>query len=214
MKIQYLGHSSFILKGKQGSVVTDPYDSAMVGVKFPSVEADIVTVSHQHADHNQSQLIGGEKIVFDFPGEYERKGIRVFGYQTYHDAQNGSERGENIMFKIIIDDVVVLHCGDLGHVPADDLIEQVKDSNVVLVPVGGFFTIGPKEAVELVKLLNPEVVIPMHFNHPKVKQDAFGQLAPVSEFLKLMGKEGLAAVSKFEVTVDSLPDKEVVLLDC
>ncbi len=212
MKIHYLGHSSFLIKGKNATVVTDPFKSEMVGIKFPTTEADIVTVSHQHEDHNQVAAVTGDKIVFDFPGEYERKGVRLMGYQTYHDDELGKARGENIMFKIIIDGIVILHCGDLGHMLSDDVIEQVKDTNVLLLPVGGHFTLDPKQAQELYKAINPEVVIPMHFNDPKMNQEAFGNLAPAQEFLKLIGKEGVTPVSKLDVTVDTLPEKEAVLL--
>src|SRR3989304_8356269 len=183
MKIQCLGHSSFLVKGKNGSLVFDPFEPKDVGIKFPKVEADVVTVSHQHSDHNNSAGVGGEKIVFDFPGEYEHKGIRVFGYQTYHDGTNGSERGENIVFKVLLEGITITHCGDLGHLPNEELIEALKDTDILMVPVGGFYTIGPKEAVKLVNLLNPEIIIPMHFGDARLNQAAFKELQPVKEFL-------------------------------
>lgn len=213
MKIQYLGHASFLLKNRAGSVVTDPFDPTMVGIKFPKVEADIVTISHQHQDHNRSDLVGGQPVVFDFPGDYERKRVRVFGYQSYHDGQKGSIRGENIIFKIIIDNIVVLHCGDLGHLLDEETLEKVKDTNVLLVPVGGFYTISAKEAVELAEMIGPEIIVPMHFNHPKLNQQTFGKLSGVEEFLKLMGKETLQPVKRLEITSETLPEKEVVLLE-
>lgn len=213
MKIQCLGHSSFYVKGKNGSVVFDPFDPKDVGIRFPKVDADVVTVSHQHPDHNNSAGVGGEdKIVFDFPGEYEHKGIRVFGYQTFHDATNGSERGENIVFKVLLEGITITHCGDLGHLPNEELVEALKDTDVLMVPVGGFYTIGPKEAAKLVELIKPEIIIPMHYNDPRLNQEVFKEVQPVKEFLSLMGLESLAPVDKLEVKSDSLPEKEVVLL--
>ncbi len=213
MKIQYLGHAAFLLKNKLGSVLTDPFDPTMVGLKFPKVEADIVTVSHQHQDHNRADLVGGQPVVFDFPGDYERKGIRLFGYQTYHDSEKGRARGENIMFKIVIDNIVVLHCGDLGHLLDEETLEKVKDTDVLLVPVGGFYTISAKEAVELTEQINPEIIVPMHFNHPRLNQQTFGKLSAVDEFLKLMGKEKLQPLKRLDITPEALPEKEVVLLE-
>ena len=103
MEITYLGHSSFRIKGKVATIVTDPYDSKTVGLKFPKVDADIVTISHQHDDHNQAVLIDGNPKVVNNPGEYEIKGISIFGIPTYHDAKQGEERGSNTVFVISID---------------------------------------------------------------------------------------------------------------
>ncbi|MFA6005992.1 MAG: MBL fold metallo-hydrolase [Patescibacteria group bacterium] len=213
MKIQYLGHSSFLIKSKNGTVVTDPFEPKDVGLKFPKVEADLVTVSHQHLDHNNVAVVGGEgKLVFDFPGEYEHKGIRVFGYATSHDDKNGADRGENIIFKILLEGITITHCGDLGHIPNEEIMESLKDTDVLMLPVGGFYTIGPKEAMKIVNLINPEIIIPMHFNDPRLNQEAFKDLLPVKEFLTLMGVESLQPVDKLELKSDTLPEKEVVLL--
>lgn len=212
MKIEYLGRSSFLLKGKEMTVLTDPYDSDFVGFKFPKVEPQIITVSHSHKDHNAVSQITSEKMVFDFPGEYENKGVRIYGYQTYHDKTNGTEKGENIIFKIIIDGVVILHCGDLGHIPDDSLIEQIKDTDVLLVPTGGKYTISAKEAAKLTEIIKPEVVIPMHFSEPKLSTELANGLSPATDFLKILGKENLVPVTKYSITADNLPEKEVILM--
>lgn len=204
MKIQYCGLSSFVIKTKNADVVTDPFDAKTVGFKFPSLEADIVTVSHQHADHNNSSAVAGENIVFDFPGEYERKGVRVIGYQN---------RGENIVFKIIADGITIVHAGDLGHVPDDELMENMKDADILFIPVGGFYTISAKQAAQITDVIKPEIVIPMHFNEAKLNQEVFGKLEDVTEFLTLVGKKGLAPVSKLDIFVDKLPEREVVLME-
>ncbi|MEK9179436.1 MAG: MBL fold metallo-hydrolase [Patescibacteria group bacterium] len=213
MKIKYCGHSSFLIQTKNADIVTDPFDTKMLGIKFPSVEASIVTVSHQHPDHNQTDAVGGEKVVFDFPGEYERKGVRIIGYQSFHDDAKGKERGENIIFKIIADGITIVHLGDLGHIPDDELMENIKDADILLIPVGGFYTIDAKTAVKIADIIKPEILIPMHFNDPKLNQEAFGKLLGVDEFLSLVGKKDLAPVSKLDISVEKLPEREVVLLD-
>ena len=99
MDIKYLGHASFFIKSKEAKLVTDPFDPQMVGLKFPKIEADIVTVSHHHKDHDQAQLVSESPLVIDSPGEYEKKGLRVFGYKTYHDKKKGLERGANTVVR-------------------------------------------------------------------------------------------------------------------
>ncbi|NTU74485.1 MBL fold metallo-hydrolase, partial [Candidatus Roizmanbacteria bacterium] len=97
MDIKYLGHSSFFIKSKDARIVTDPYESAFVGIKFPKVEADIITISHHHKDHDEAAQIGGNPLILDWPGEFEKMGVRVFGYLSHHDKVQGAERGENVM---------------------------------------------------------------------------------------------------------------------
>ena len=160
MEIKYLGHSSFLIKTNDARIVTDPYDSKMVGLKLPKMEADIVTVSHGHKDHNQSEQVEGTPKVFDWPGQFETKGVRVWGFRTYHDKKEGAERGENVMFKFESEGISILHCGDLGAVPPDTFLDEVGDVDVLLVPVGNKYTISPDEAIERIKKVEPEIVVP------------------------------------------------------
>ena len=189
MEIKYLGHASFLIKTKTARIVTDPYDSQMVGLKFPKVEAEIVTVSHQHQDHNQVDLVGGNPTVFDWPGEFEKMGVRIFGFKTYHDKEKGAKRGENIIFKIEAEGISVVHCGDLGLVPDDDFLDRLGNVDILFLPVGGFYTIDASEAYQLVKKIEPRVIIPMHYNHSKLNQQVFASLTPVEEFTKKFGIE-------------------------
>jgi len=213
MKIQYLGHSCFEIKNREVSVITDPYDTKMVGLKFPKTEADIVTVSHQHPDHNFVAGVGVSPVVFDYPGDYEAKGVKIFGFQSWHDKSQGSERGENIIFKIIMDGIIVTHLGDLGEMPSRELLDELEDTDILLVPVGGTFTINTAEAAEVVKTIKPAVTIPMHYQVSNLNPEQFGSLTGVEEFLKLMGKEGLTPITKFEAkSEEELPENEVVLL--
>ena len=167
MEIKYLGHSSFLIKTKTAKIVTDPFDPEMVGLKFSKTEADIVTISHGHKDHNQFKNVSGingvSPLMIDMPGEFEKMGIRIFGFQTFHDKTNGSERGENIMYKFESEGMSLLHCGDLGMIPEESFLETIGEVDVLLVPVGGFYTIDSDEAVSLVKKIEPSIVIPMHY---------------------------------------------------
>lgn len=189
MDIKYIGHASFVIKTKAATVVTDPFDGKMVGIKYPKTEADIVTLSHKHPDHGEASQIGGSPLIIDWPGEFEKQGVRITGYPTFHDKTQGSERGENIMFKIEAEGLSLLHCGDLGHIPAENFLEEIGEVDVLFVPVGGFYTIDAKEAVELVRKLEPSIVIPMHFNKPELNQETFGKLLTVDEFIKNIGSE-------------------------
>ncbi len=194
MEIKYLGHASFLIKTKTAKVVTDPFDSEMVGMKFPKVEADIVTISHHHRDHDQADLIpmpptGAPPLIIDMAGEFENRGVRIFGYKSFHDDKNGSERGENILYKFEAEGISILHCGDLGFIPDDSFLDSIGDVDILLVPTGGFFTVDSSQAAELVKKIEPSIVIPMHFNQPKLNQKNFGQLEKVEEFTKKFGLE-------------------------
>jgi len=213
MEIKYLGHSSFLIKTKTAKIVTDPFDPQMVGLKFPKVEADIVTISHQHQDHNRSDLVLGSPTVFDWPGEFEKMGIRIFGFKTYHDKEKGAKRGENIVFKIESEGISLVHCGDLGLVPDDDFLDRLGNVDILLVPVGGFYTIDPSEAYQLVKKIEPAIVIPMHYNNPKLNQEVFGSLSSVEEFTKKFGIEKPEFLTKFNYKKEEESEMKIVVLE-
>jgi L-ascorbate metabolism protein UlaG (beta-lactamase superfamily) len=209
MEISYLGHSSFRIKTKTGTVVTDPFSSEMVGFKFPRVEADIVTVSHQHKDHNLVEAVDGEPLVISLPGEYEIKGISIFGYSSFHDESQGAERGENTIFVIEAEGLRVCHLGDLGALPPAKVMEEIIGVDVLMVPVGGKYTLGPKEAIEAVNQIEPSIVLPMHF-----KAGAMTDLADLEAFLSEMGAEKAEKLDKLSVTKDKLSEEtKVVVLE-
>ena len=219
MEIKYFGHSSFLIKTKTAKVVTDPYDSEMVGLKFPKTEADIVTVSHQHKDHNNTKAVQSpdsniQPLIIDMPGEFEKMGARIFGFQSYHDKTKGTERGENILYKIEAEGISVLHCGDLGVIPEESFLEAIGDIDILMVPVGGFYTIDSDEAVQLVKKIEPAIVIPMHYNSNKLNQKNFDQLTSVSEFTKKFGIENLAPIPKLVYKKEEIEQEmKVVVLE-
>jgi len=208
MDITYLGHSSFKLKGKEASVITDPYSNE-TGLKYPKVEADIVTISHEHTDHNNFKAVGGEPKIINGAGEYEIGGVSIFGVPSYHDEKGGEERGRNTIYVINVDGVNVCHLGDLGHKLTAEELEEIGTVDVLLIPVGGVFTIDAAGAVEVVSQLEPSIVIPMHYKTEGLKYE----LGPVEDFLKEIGTEPLKD-SKLTVTPATLPEAmQVVLLE-
>jgi len=218
MDITYLGHSCFKLRSAGASVVTDPY-SSKIGLTMPKVSADVVTVSHGHDDHNNVGAVTGtarrdKPFVIDAPGEYEIGGISVFGVDTFHDNEEGAKRGKNTVFSILIDGVSVVHLGDLGHELTDRQIGEINGVDVLLVPVGGFYTIGPVEAARVVGDLEPSILIPMHFKTDKHNPETFEKLVGVDEFLKELGVDQVERTDKLTVTKLSLPEEmKVVVLE-
>lgn len=216
MIITYNGHSSFKLRGKAGTVITDPFDSS-VGFEFPNVSGDVVTISHDHQDHNRADLVSGtarrnNPFVVDTPGEYEVEDISIFGIRAYHDAEKGKERGPNYIFTSFLDDLRVCHLGDLGHELTPEIVDEIGLVDILLCPVGGVYTIGPKEAVKVIKALEPSFVIPMHYRTALHDKKTFGELATVDDFLNEYGVE-IEAEEKLNVTPSKLPEEtEIVVL--
>lgn len=216
MDIHYLGHSSFKIKASAGTVVTDPYDS-YVGFSMPTASADIITVSHQHQDHNAVGQVKGtarrdKPFVIDKPGEYEVGGISVFGVPTFHDGSQGAERGTNIISTIVMDGIKVCHLGDLGHELTQEHLAEIGSIDVLLVPVGGIFTIDPQRAVKTIHMMEPSYVVPMHYKTLEHDATIFADLATLEDFLKAYGTE-TKPVAKLSVESTRLPDEtELVVL--
>jgi L-ascorbate metabolism protein UlaG (beta-lactamase superfamily) len=214
MEISYLGHSSFKLKGKSVILVTDPFDPDMVGLKFPKIECYAVTVSHLHQDHDYLKNLEGTPLVISGPGEYEIKGTKIIGIASYHDRLEGKERGLNTIYRIEMDGISLVHLGDLGHKLDDRLKEVIDGVDVLMIPAGGFYTISPVEASEIISQLEPKVVIPMHFNRKELDQKNFGKLSDVSVLLREMGKENVKPIPKLVVSKDKLlTEMTVVVLE-
>lgn len=213
MQITYLGHSAFKLKGSSGTVVTDPYHSS-VGFEFPRVTADLVTVSHDHQDHNAAENVmpsaKREKIfLVSQAGEYEVSGISVFGVVTYHDVDEGVSRGINNVFTILLDGLRICHLGDLGHELTAKQADAIGNVDVLLCPVGGVYTIDPVQAVKTIRQLEPSIIIPMHYKTAVHDAKTFGELAGVDDFLKAYGVE-TQPVANLEVVATRLPEETEV----
>jgi L-ascorbate metabolism protein UlaG (beta-lactamase superfamily) len=143
-------------------ILTDPYDPS-IGKELEPVEADIVTISHEHHDHSYLHAIKNKPEIVNKVGEFNINGIRIRGFLTKHDDKDGALRGENRMYLFYIDGMRVLHAGDLGAIPPQSTLNDIGEIDVLLVPIGGTYTINSLQALELANLLKPKVVIPMHY---------------------------------------------------
>jgi L-ascorbate metabolism protein UlaG (beta-lactamase superfamily) len=214
--VQYLGHSCFRLRGRDGIVICDPY-SRSIGLDIGRPSAHIVTVSHDHPDHNYTAGVKPmrERIfVIDGPGEYEVSGVLITGVSTAHDKSKGAERGFNTVFVIHLDDVVFCHLGDLGHELTQGQIEEIGDVDVLFVPVGGGETIGPAEATNVISQIEPKIVVPMHYATAQLSFEY--DLAPIEKFAHERGLKEIALEDKLSVTATNLPpegeDTRVVIM--
>jgi L-ascorbate metabolism protein UlaG (beta-lactamase superfamily) len=163
MKIQWFGQACFRLTAENGAkIVMDPYAN-MLGYKLPAIDANIVTTSHDHSDHNNVGAIKGDFMHFKDPGVFSQAGIGIKGVQTFHDNVSGGKRGKNIVYKFSIDGLNVCHCGDLGHLLSLEQINEIGKVDILLLPIGGRATLDAGGAAEVMKQLNPAVVIPMHY---------------------------------------------------
>lgn len=179
LRIRWLGHACFLITTPQGTrIVTDPFDET-VGYRVPDVETDIVTISHDHFDHNNSGCLRGHPKVVKGAGEQEIKGVKITGVATFHDQEKGARRGANTVFVLDIDGVRICHLGDLGHMLTPENVAKIGRVDILLIPVGGNYTIDATGATRVVELLKPKVVIPMHY---KTKAIGF-PIDPVDRFL-------------------------------
>lgn len=171
MKIEYLGHSSFKLTESTGtSIVCDPYDGE-VGFEMKKVRADAVTVSHGHYDHNNIKAVDGNPVILDKECRYDLPGVEIDAIKSFHDGQRGKKRGENLIFKFRMDGIDICHLGDLGEDCSAELIDLLLPVNVLLIPVGGTYTIDAEMAKEYVDRIMPDIVIPMHYKTKECKLD-------------------------------------------
>ncbi|MGE5397557.1 MAG: MBL fold metallo-hydrolase [Chitinophagales bacterium] len=207
MKISWLGHACFLIAGEKVCLVTDPFDEE-TGYKPLSVHADIVTVSHPHHDHNAVELVLGDPQVIRTPGIHHLDSIDIKGIEVYHDKQQGKSRGKNVAFVINIDGLTVCHLGDLGHILDKEQIAAIGPVNILLVPVGGNYTINATEAMETIKKINPQITIPMHYKTP----DCNVAVAPVEDFIK--NYDSVVKIPFLEVSSNTINNIEpIVLLD-
>lgn len=210
MDVTWLGHGCFRLRGRSAAVVTDPYPPT-IGLKLSRMDADLITISHEHDDHTYTQAIRDGAYEVKGPGEYEVAGVSVIGLPTYHDSEKGAKLGRNTVYLIEMDEVRICHLGDLGHKLEDAEAEAVATPDVLLVPVGGHSTMNGEQAAEVVRQLEPRFVIPMHYAIPGLKL----ALDPVDRFLKEMGVTTSEPQPKLAVQKSSVSEYEtkVVVLD-
>jgi len=182
MEITWLGHSCFRIKGKKVTIITDPYDDS-IGYTLGEQNADIVTISHSHPGHGFAKGVSGATRVINGPGEYDVSGVLITGIKTFHDAVKGEERGKNIAYLFDIEDIRICHLGDLGHVLDAEKASGLSEVDILMIPVGGGSTIGASDAAEITRLLDPKIVIPMHYK----TEDLKFKLDSIDKFRKEMG---------------------------
>jgi L-ascorbate metabolism protein UlaG (beta-lactamase superfamily) len=205
--INWFGHACFRIRERGLTAVTDPHPEEL-GYARPRIRADMVTVSHPHEGHSSVKGFRGSPRVLRSPGEYEVGGVFVTGVPTFHDARGGTELGQNVAFLFDFDGLTVCHLGDLGHVLTQDQVEALDTVNVLLVTVGGISTITPAKAAEVVSIIEPNIVVPMHYKTPATSR----KLGSVSRFLKAMGVDGLEPQESLRITASSLPEETRVVV--
>ncbi len=205
MKINYIGHSCFLLKNGSTSLVTDPFGD--VGLPFPRLECDVVTVSHGHYDHCNVRALVGEPAVFSRAGKFSVAGTEISAVESFHDDAGGTKRGNNLIFSFFMDGVRVCHLGDLGQKMDEGILQKIGKPDVLLIPVGGNYTIDGDEAAKYVKAISPAVVIPMHYHVKGLKVD----IGDETRFLRAMGGT-FVRQREIELDKDHLPKETKIIV--
>ncbi|OIO47722.1 MAG: hypothetical protein AUJ32_02195 [Parcubacteria group bacterium CG1_02_40_82] len=205
MVITWYGQSCFKVQSGDTVLITDPFDKS-IGLTPPRGQANIVTISHHHYDHNNLEaLASSNPFVIDGPGEYEIKGVNVTGLLTYHDQKEGKERGSNTIYLIEMEGIKICHLGDIGQTKIDNAqLEIIDGVDILMIPVGGIFTINGEEAADLINQIEPKIVIPMHYKIPGLSI----KLEGLEEFLKEMGVAKKETVDKLTIKKKELSEEE------
>lgn len=216
MQLEWFGQSCLRLQTKTGvngdiTVIFDPFDPKYVGLKLPKLSADILAITHQHPDHNYLEGVGGEYFLIQGPGEYEVKQTFIYGLPGWHDNKNGEERGKITMYIVQSEGLSVAILGDLGQNELTETqLEQLEGVDILILPVGGVYTIDGKQAADIVSQIEPRIVIPVHYYIPGLKI----KLEGLDKFLKAMGVKKVETMEKLKVTKKDLltEDTKVIVL--
>jgi len=210
MEITWYGHACFELKNNTATIITDPYDDSL-GLTPPPLHADIVTVSHNSPRHNAANKVQDPYRLLDSPGEYEIREVFITSYALY-PPRTGSAKtpaDRNLIFFYEIDNLTVCHLGDILHVPTQSQVEAVDKVDILLIPVGGGRSLSAAQASEVIGIIEPAIVIPMHYALPKINIS----LDPLEKFLKEMGLPQIEAQPKLRITAGNLPpETQTVIL--
>jgi len=219
MNIIWHGQSCFQIearhnKGELTSIVIDPF-SEEIGLRLPKVQADVVLVTHSHADHNNTKGVGGNPFLIQEPGEYEIKKVFVQGVSAWHDQKQGQERGPNTIYIIEAEDLRLCHLGDLGQKElTDEQMDKIGDVDILMIPIGGVSTISAKEAIKIMSQIEPRIIIPMHYQIPKLKTKI--KLEGLDKFLKVMGIKKIEPLNKLSIKSKDISPEEakIIVLKC
>ena len=205
MILQWYGHSCFGMTFENGTVlITDPFDDSM---QYPlcTARADIALVSHDHFDHNHVQSLAGNPAVVKAAGEYFINGIKITCVPSFHDPDQGAKRGSNLISVIEADGLRIGHLGDLGHMPSVDQLNAIRNLDIMLIPIGGFFTIDTDQAIKIIREANPRCAIGMHFKN----QYCDFTISDESQFVKELSAQTLE--NKIEVTKTTALPKAAIM---
>ena len=208
MEITHIGHSCFLIKGKKVSLVVDPYNPEITGFKMPKQTAKILLNTHDHEDHSFNKQVNFERLI-NTPGEFEIDDVYITGIPTFHDNKEGEERGKNIVFQIEIEGISIVHLGDLGHELNEKSISKMGKVDVLLVPVGGHYTIDSFVASKVISSLEPAIVIPMHY---RTEDSSQKDLDEVSKFLHEMGVSNPEKLDSLKITTPESDEKETRII--
>jgi L-ascorbate metabolism protein UlaG (beta-lactamase superfamily) len=212
MNISWYGHScfqcQFNLNGENVNLVIDPY-SPNIGLKLPTITTDFALVTHQHEDHNYIEALrfSNGTMVVDSPGEYEIRNVFVHGMASFHDAEQGNDRGLNVIYKITAEGISIAHLGDLGCDLSSEQLENLENVDILLIPVGGKYTIDAKKAAHFIKQVDPKIVIPMHYKTPGSNMD----IDDLQPFAKEMGLGEYTMENSLKVSVGQLTNENVIV---
>ncbi len=214
MNIIWYGQSCFQVSSSQGknnhvSIIIDPFGGD-IGLKLPrKLEADIVLVSHDHFDHNNIKAVSGSPLVIKGPGEYDARGVFVQGISGYHDNSQGAERGNVTIYIIEAEGVRICHLGDLGQKElSSDQLEKIGEVDILMIPVGGVYTIDADEAIKIMAQVEPKITIPMHYQIPKLKI----KLGGIDKFLKALGMKSLEPLPKLSIKKKDISSEEAKII--
>jgi len=213
MNIIWHGQSCFQIASSQGknnhvNIVIDPF-AETIGLRVPKMEADILLITHQHYDHNNVKAVLGDPFLISGPGEYEVKEVTVQGISSFHDNSGGKERGMNTIYTIEAEDIRLCHLGDLGQKElTPEQVEKIGEVDILMIPVGGIYTIGAKEAVKIMSQIEPNIIIPMHYGIPKLKI----KLEGIDKFLKTMGIKKIEPSSKLSIKKKDISPEEAKII--
>jgi len=210
MKLKWVGHSCFLVTSETGlKIITDPYDTVQ-GVRYDPIKetADIVTMSHDHFDHNAISSVRGNPELVKSAGIKQVKDVQFKGISSYHDEAGGKQRGANIIFCFSVDGIKICHLGDLGHSLSDAQLSEIGAVDLLLIPVGGYYTIDAKEATQICNKLKPGVIVPMHYKTPKLDFPVTG----VDDFLKDKSSVKKLDQSEIELKAGKLPTEFEILV--
>jgi L-ascorbate metabolism protein UlaG (beta-lactamase superfamily) len=204
MMIRWHGHACFEIADSK-TVVIDPHDGKSIGIPVPNVTADIVLITHDHFDHNASRVVGGNPIVIkSFVGKKDIDGIKLYGIEESHDEVGGAKRGKISIYRIEMDGMVFTHMGDIGRVPPDEVIKELKGTDILFIPVGNVFTVGADDAWKITELISPKVVVPMHYRIGGLSLS----IKPINGFLKKMPEDRIIRVgNSVDFEKEDLPDE-------